>query len=747
MAQTETKGKSFAQMGQNAGQRSAHWSTWIYNPWLDLIVGCGAWSAPLLLISYLSIASSTRSWSLVFYALALVFNYPHYMATIYRAYHRAEDFHKYRIFTVHITILLALTLILSHSWASILPWIFTIYLTWSPWHYSGQNYGLFMMFARRAGAQPDEATRRALYGAFVVSYLILFLGFHTGISTDPLFLSLGIPAAVSRWEQAVLAIAFAVLAIYGLRKLAVETGWRKLIPSLTLLSSQFLWFLLPAAISWIKGLDVPQSRYSTGVLAVMHSAQYLWITSYYAQREATVESGRRWRSWGYFGVLIAGGIALFVPGPWLASRLFHHDFTASFLIFTALVNIHNFMLDGANWKLRDGRIALLLLNTRERITHSSSQAGDRLSLAWRWLVGETDSAHRLRVGVAIVLLAFGAVDQLRHYLALHGENLQDLRSAAILNSYDSSLQMRLARNEMKQGQAQTAEAAWQEAIRVNPEDPAPRQDLLQFLIQRNRFDEALSLAEASLRYTPKDVSLLVDRGLLLQQSGKPGPAVESWNQALAIDPSHASAQLYLAYALDREGKPREAAAHYKSFLEIVAGQTAGLAVGAQQRPDPEKMIAIVLRMANCQARAHEAREAVRSYQLAANLAGETKQSKLESVADVNLAALEAESGNLDEALQLYQQVLKLDESSGDPKASAQDWLAYGQFLSETGFSARLAYACLMESEKLQETLPDSAQQQLRKTVMEQLTKRARFETDAVRHNLSLNLSDALSLRR
>ena len=22
---------------------------WIYNPWLDLVVGCGAWSAPLLL--------------------------------------------------------------------------------------------------------------------------------------------------------------------------------------------------------------------------------------------------------------------------------------------------------------------------------------------------------------------------------------------------------------------------------------------------------------------------------------------------------------------------------------------------------------------------------------------------------------------------------------------------------------------------------------------------------------------------
>ena len=390
---------------------------WIYGPWLDLIVGCGAWSAPLLLLSYVSVASSARTWSVVFYALALFFNYPHYMATIYRAYHRAEDFQKYRIFTVHITALVLLTLFLSHLWLRLLPWIFTVYLTWSPWHYSGQNYGLFMMFARRAGADPDKSTRRALYGAFVVSYLILFLGFHTGPSSDPLFLSLGIPAVVSRWEQVILAVAFVVLSAFGLSRLARATGWRKLIPSLTLFSSQFLWFLLPAMISLIKGLAIPQNRYSSGVLAVMHSAQYLWITSYYARREANREAAdvdgatrkesRNWRPLAYFGVLIAGGIALFVPGPWLASRAFHHDFTASFLIFTALVNIHHFILDGAIWKLRDGRIASLLLNSRERVSDAATEAGGRLAAAGRWLAGSTSAARWLRVSAVALAAGVG----------------------------------------------------------------------------------------------------------------------------------------------------------------------------------------------------------------------------------------------------------------------------------------------------------------------------------------------------
>src|SRR5438128_8148049 len=119
------------------------------------------------------------------------------MATIYRAYHRAEDFHKYRIFTVHITAIVALTLLVSHFWFRALPLLFTLYLSWSPWHYSGQNYGIFMMFARRAGAKPTDNVRQAIYAAFLLSFAILLLNFHTGASSDALFLSLNIPGLVS----------------------------------------------------------------------------------------------------------------------------------------------------------------------------------------------------------------------------------------------------------------------------------------------------------------------------------------------------------------------------------------------------------------------------------------------------------------------------------------------------------------------------------------------------------------------
>src|SRR6185312_13267589 len=261
----------------------------------------------------------------------------------------------------------------------------------------------------RGGAQPSGSGRRALYSAFLISYLILFLSFMTGTGNDPLFISLGIPERISSATVMVLGAAFLACSVYGWSGLARQAGWRRLLPALTLFSTQCLWFLLPTVLSIAQGLRLPQSRYSSGVFAVMHSAQYLWITSYYARREAGQEGAGGWRPFAYFAVLVAGGIALFVPGPWLASRLFHYDFGASFLIFTALVNIHHFILDGAIWKLRDSRIAALLLNSRDQRS-DASDTGGRWGSRLRWLFGNSQPARALRIATALVLLAWGSVD-------------------------------------------------------------------------------------------------------------------------------------------------------------------------------------------------------------------------------------------------------------------------------------------------------------------------------------------------
>jgi len=176
------------------------------------------------------------------------------------------------------------------------------------------------------------------------------------------------------------------------------------------------------------------------------------------------------------------------------------------------------------------------------------------------------------------------------------------------------------------------------------------------------------------------------------------------------------------------------------FLNAVARQPVG------ERPVPEKVIATALRMADCQRRASEKTLAIQSYELAATIADQTKQPKLESIADVNEAALQADAGKLGHALQLYQHALQLDDSIGDKESSAEDWLAYGRFLDSSGFPARLAYACFVKS-GLENALPDASQRQFLADASKRAEGRIGSEAAAIRHDPDPVLREALALRR
>jgi len=152
-------------------------------------------------------------------------------------------------------------------------------------------------------------------------------------------------------------------------------------------------------------------------------------------------------------------------------------------------------------------------------------------------------------------------------------------------------------------------------------------------------------------------------------------------------------------------------------------------------------------MADCQARSSQSELALKSYQLAEKLAAQTGQAKLESVAAVNEAALQSKSGKLDDALRLYQLALRLDDSISDSSASAEDWFAYGRFLDEAGFPARLAYACVVKSESVTRLLQKPEVPAALDAERQQIEKRLGREAAAVRRDLEPALQEALALRR
>jgi tetratricopeptide (TPR) repeat protein len=651
------------------------------------------------LLAFYATTSYSRAWAVAFYFLALLFNYPHFMATVYRAYHTRMEFEKYRIFTVQIALLLALAGIVAHLWYPLLPWIFTLYICWSPWHYTGQNFGLLMMFTRRSRLAPSPAERNAIHLSFIASFVLLMLSFHTGPSSDALILSLGLPAKFTLPARAVLALFFVIACGWALISMARRSSLRAIVAPLTLAATQFLWFLLPAMIELFSGHEVPQTRYSSGVLAVLHSTQYLWITSYYQAREARERGDANWKFSRYLLTLVAGGIALFIPGPWIASRIFHADFAASFLTFTALVNIHHFILDGAIWKLRDSRVAALLLNTKGMSSNSVSEEGGAFQALGHWLVSSAPAARGIRIAGVTLLLAWAAMDQLHFYWSSEADSLAALECAAKLNPDDSAVQIRLARAETLAGKRDASMAALQRAASIRP-DSFPRQEAYaRGLIEAGQDAEAASQYRKMLERWPRNTDALVNYGLLAQRQGHAEEAIDSWQRAIDVDTGQTNAQIYLAQALEARGEAQAAARHYHAYLQIIAAHR------DEHPAEAATVIAALVKVADADAASSQQADALKGYNAAIQFAEKANTKPLETLALVHLADLQEKREDIAAAATAYQRALAIDASLSDALSAASDWFNYGQFLRRHHQPERLVFACFLHAEELVNATP------------------------------------------
>jgi tetratricopeptide (TPR) repeat protein len=355
---------------------------WVYGPARDLLFGCGLWYALALAAFAVAGADIRTGFGMAVMPFAvLAFSTPHYGATLLRVYEQREDRRAYTYFTLHISALLAVLFAVGVHSALVGSILLTLYFTWSPWHYTGQNYGIAVMFLRRRGVVLPPAVKRSLYASFILSYVLAFLALHGGggRATDyaPVyaddatyqFLPLGIPGAWASTGFAVVAVAYAVALVTAALQLHRRASARTLAPVALIALTQALWFSVPLAMRQWRldaGIEPWAEGYGTYYflwIAVGHSVQYLWITSYYAR------AGGRWSGPArYFGKALLAGAAIWalpalVFAPGVLGRL-PFDFGLGILV-AATVNIHHFILDGAIWKLRQGRVARVLLRDRQ----------------------------------------------------------------------------------------------------------------------------------------------------------------------------------------------------------------------------------------------------------------------------------------------------------------------------------------------------------------------------------------------
>lgn len=500
-------------------------SRWLHGPWRDLLFGCGLLYAALAIGSALSPTPlSPQLPQIVAPLLILLVSTPHYGATLLRVYERSEDRRRYQLFSVYVSLLLLALFCWGVFDDRVVSVLVTVYFTWSPWHYTGQNYGISVMFLRRRGVDFDDSTRRALYVSFIASFFVVALVQHSGTSAMPdsrlqgvRFLSLGIstdlssvlvPLAGLVWAAAV------VVAIVGLRRAG---SWRDIAPTLAVVLLQALWFSVPFLLRFGRvslGVEAFDWQWRTQAflwIAAGHAAQYLWVSSYYARSADSFTNQPR-----YYGKVIAAGTSVWLfpamllgPGTAMGAAP-----AAGFaLLLASCVNLHHFVLDGVIWKLRHARIASVLIRDvseeADGLAKASSSVGSGL---WR---------GRIVWGAATVAVALSAVGLLDRSVALPAA-LRGLDNAAAVRALDR--------------------LAW-----LARDDATARQLVGRRLANQSRGEEAIVQLERSLALQPTAAGFDA-LGRVYASAGNWELARENWAVGLALSPDDPGAMRRLSAA-------------------------------------------------------------------------------------------------------------------------------------------------------------------------------------------------------
>ena len=511
---------------------------WLFGPVPDLMLGCGG--AYLLVFLALGAAGDWIEGLLPLGLLAipiLALSVPHYGATLLRVYERKEDRSAYRFFALWTTLPIALWFVagVRDEWLG--SALITLYLTWSPWHYSGQNYGIALLLLGRRGVGVAPPLKRWLYASFLLSFALVLVAAHTeGASATYApgsldgasyrFLRLGFPLQISAWLVVVLLGAYAIslaAVVAGLRRSA---GWVALAPALCVVALQAFWFSLPVlsrATGWLDTwppFAATRFEYAFLWIALAHAVQYLWITTYFAGR-----SGAEPRRVPYLAKCLLAGAAVWgVPtllfGPdLLGTRAFD---AGGALLAAAAVNVHHFVLDGAIWKLRDGRIARILLRPQPAAT-SPVAAPARLGLV-RPLVAAAGALYAVTVLVG----------------AFEGE--YGVRRASSPPDFE---RLRVAAERLR----------W-----IGRDDPSVRYNLAMHALREDQLDAARSDLLRSLELQRTRHAWLA-LGVVEQRAGSWNDALRAYDAALELDPGNVAAWSRKAQVFVRMGevaKAREA---------------------------------------------------------------------------------------------------------------------------------------------------------------------------------------------
>ena len=509
------------------------------------------------------------------FLLVYLFSVPHYGATLTLVYESPESRSRYFRVSVYgsllILILFAATLYSPLAGSLVL----TLYLTWSPWHYTGQNYGILLTLLARRGARPDAALKRWIHVSFISSFGLALLSIHGTAQGNYAPVSYGgsayqlipipIPAALSGGLVALVGGVYlfsTAVSVVRIRKQVRLSGFA---PGLLLFFLQASWFSLPVVLrQWTTGtVDEARHGFYSGYgfvwIAAAHAVQYLWFCAYYAKRSSAATPPL-----AFLGKSILAGFAVWalpalVLGPALldAARV-----DANFaLMVAAVVNLHHFVLDGTIWKRRDGRIARVLFPSSATSVSAPSQPARDAEAETTSFVGRGRNRYLAAVAVlgAVGLLSSGVEiyeSRWGFQRAIERDGLA--RASASLNrlawfgtdSFERRIE--LGRRYARAGDFEASGAELQASLELKPTAEAWRW-IAYLKKERGNPAGALAAYGRALDVEPQNVPVMLEAASFLLSQGRPRDAVKVLETAARLQPNRTRVEEMLAIARQAAG--------------------------------------------------------------------------------------------------------------------------------------------------------------------------------------------------
>jgi hypothetical protein len=292
--------------------------------------------------------------------LVLASNSAHFGASTVRLYTKPGAFRFWPFLTMGLPLATIAVLSAGLLWPERIGWhLHALYLTWSPFHYAAQAFGLACMYHYRSGGKLSAADRRLLRGACMLPFLFAFLDSpNAGLRwfvPERLFASYPVLdhwVVVAGQSLAILVFAAPVALTW---RLYVGTGRGLPLISWLVVVTNGIW--------WIVFRFYDAFVWAT----VFHGIQYLAIVMIFHVKDQTAQPGNRRgpvaHALGFYAASLLLGYLLFYVWPF-AYQLVGFGLSESMLLCAAAINIHHFIVDAYIWRLRRDRNYEVVMSSR-----------------------------------------------------------------------------------------------------------------------------------------------------------------------------------------------------------------------------------------------------------------------------------------------------------------------------------------------------------------------------------------------